>query len=71
MTMQEYLEATAFAVKRMAASMTGEDDQFWTTYSGLGVSQLSANNALPLRAVIHRLSAAALASALLQIAKHV
>jgi len=88
-TMQEYLEATAFAVKRvieavwyegdefeksrgfvrqevdentwnafLAASMTGEDDQFWTTYSGLGVSQLSANNALALRAVIHRLSAA-------------
>jgi len=66
--MQEYLEATAFAVKRvieavwyegdefeksrgfvrqevdentwnafLAASMTGENDQFWTTYSGLVV----------------------------------
>jgi hypothetical protein len=49
--------------------MSGEEDQFWSTYSGLGVSQLSANNVLALRAVTHRLSAAALASALLQIAK--
>jgi hypothetical protein len=100
MTMSDYLEATAFAVKRLieavwyegdefeksrgfvrqevddntwnaflAASMSGEEDQFWSTYSGLGVSQLSANNTLAVLAVTHRLSAAALASALLQIAK--
>jgi hypothetical protein len=53
----------------LAASMSGEEDQFWSTYSGLGVSQLSANNTLAVLAVTHRLSAAALASALLQIAK--
>jgi hypothetical protein len=54
----------------LAASMSGEEDQFWSTYSGLGQSQLSANNALAvLAANIHRLSAAALGSALLQIAK--
>ena len=53
----------------LAASMSGDEDQFWSTYSGLGVSQLSANNALAVLAVTHRLSAAALASALLQIAK--
>ena len=100
MTMSDYLEATAFAVRRLielvwyerdefeesrgfvreevdettwnaflAASMSGEEDQFWSTYSGLGVSQLSANNALAVLAVTHRLSAAALASALLQIAR--
>jgi hypothetical protein len=51
-------------------SMSDEDDQFWSTYSGLGQSQLSANNALAMQAAhIHWLSAAALASALLQIAK--
>jgi hypothetical protein len=53
----------------LAASMSDEEDVFWTTYSGSGLSQLSANNALAALAVTHRLSAAALASALLQIAK--
>jgi len=53
----------------LAASMSGEEDQFWSTYSGLGLSQLAANNALAVLAVTHRLSAAALASALLQIAR--
>lgn len=53
----------------LAASMSGEEDQFWSTCSALGVSQLSANNALAVLAVTHRLSAAALANALLQIAK--
>jgi hypothetical protein len=54
----------------LAASMSGEEDHFWFTYPGLGQSQLAANNALAMLAAnTHRLSAAALASALLQIAK--
>ncbi len=53
----------------LAASMSGVEDQFWSTYSGAGVSQLSANNTFATLAVTHRLSAAALASALLQIAR--
>jgi hypothetical protein len=100
MKMPDYLEATAFAVKRvieavwyegdafekargfvrqeiddntwnayLAASMFGEEDQFWSTYSGPGLSQLSANSTLAVLAVTHRLSAAALASAVLQIAR--
>jgi hypothetical protein len=51
----------------LAASMSGEEDQFWPTYSGVGLSQLSASNALA--ANTHQLSAAALSSALLQIAR--
>jgi hypothetical protein len=53
----------------LAASMTGDDDQFWLAYSGPGVSQLATNNVLAVLAVTHRLSAAALASALLQVGR--
>lgn len=38
----------------LAASMAGDEDQFWYTYPGLGLSQLSANNALAVLAVTHR-----------------
>jgi hypothetical protein len=48
----------------LVASMSDEEDQFWSTYSGVGVSQLAANNILAVLAVTHRLSSAALASAL-------
>jgi hypothetical protein len=53
----------------LVASMSGDEDHFWSTYSGAGMAQLSANNTLATLAVTHRLSAAALASALLQIGK--
>ena len=53
----------------LASWMSGEDDEFWSTYSGLGATQLSASNILAVLAVTHRLSAAALARALLQIAR--
>lgn len=53
----------------LAAWMSGDDDQFWLGYSGAGVSQLATNNVLAVQAATHRLSAAALASALLQIGR--
>jgi hypothetical protein len=49
--------------------MSGDEDQFWLAYSGGGVSQLATSNAFTVLAATHRLSAAALASALLQIGK--
>jgi hypothetical protein len=66
--LQELDEPTLNAF--LAASLSDEEDEFWFTYPGLGQSQLSANNALAMLAAnTHRLSAAALGSALLQIAK--
>jgi hypothetical protein len=53
----------------LAAWMSGDDDQFWLACSGAGISQLATDNVLAVLAVTHRLSAAALASALLQIGR--
>ncbi len=53
----------------VSASLSEDEDTFWATYSGPGLTQLSANNALAVRATTHGLAAGALAGALLQIAK--